>query len=658
MIKNNSLQKILKLLKQNRKNIKVPIPSYWNYPNNSYTGELIEKNIYDVFINLINDISNKNINTIKGTDLIIYSALVRTTTAFDFDNDNKLKLKDKYGLRETGTLLRMILLLPLLKELGVTVVYLLPIALNSEKYKKGDAPSLYSIKNFFKLDKYLFDPMIGEYSEKLLNLQFKGFIEAAHIIGMKVILDLIPRTAARDNDLLAEHPDWFYWIKKEYEDDLKPPYISELPSTAYFPKYSKNIYTNNETIEHLKKFVYSPDKLNKKKWNKIKKSKDILENIKKAFNITTSPAFSDVINDKQPLWKEITFLRLFLDHPDSAKRFLEKDQPPYILYDVIKSSRAPGKIPNKKLWNKISDILPYWQKKFNIDGVRIDMAHTLPSELEKLIINKAKKINKEFLLIAEELDIGNSNKAKKAGYHAIIGNIWAEEPRWKTGNIKDVFNFLNRIKLPLLATSETHDTPRTVVRNGKYDLHLFTAVLNYFLPNTIPFINSGFELKEIQPMNKGLDSENSNLKLLPKNDLNYNKLALFNFTSLHWNNDSDNIIRVMKYCSTIRKQYPEITKFDKFKKVKIYNDNRYIFVYKYRLKKDFKYLFFLVNSNLKKSYKIKFDLKSGNIISVLNLALFKKQNKFTDNNIKIKHKKNYSVYKLSSGEISIWGVSK
>ncbi len=657
--KNSALILILKKLKKFRKNIEVPIPSYWDYENLNFTGEYRNKNLYDILIKLIEDILSNKLND-KSEDRIIYSALVRTTTAFDFDNDNKLSLENKYGLRETGTFLRMILLIPLLKKMGVTILYLLPVALNSEKFKKGDAPSIYSIKNFFKLDKYLFDPMIGKYNENLLDIQFKAFIEAYHLSGIKVILDLIPRTAARDNDLIREHPDWFYWVKKEYEDSIKPPFIKELPNTPYFPEYTKFIYNSPETKEHLKKFTFSPDKINKKLWEKTKKNKeDILKNIEKNFNITTAPGFSDVINDSQPLWKEITFLRLYLDHPIYAKKYLEKNQPPYILFDVIKSSRAPGKKPNKKLWKLISGILPFWQKKYGIDGVRIDMAHALPSELEKMIIEKAKKIDKNFILIAEELDINNSAKAKKAGYHSIIGDLWADEPRWKNGNIKKVFKNLKKLKIPILATSETHDTPRTIMRDGKIKLSYFTCALNFIFPNSIPFINSGFEIKEIQPMNKGLDSEFSNIYALPKKDLNYGKLALFDFTSLHWNTKSDDIINLMNFFKNFRDEFPVLKEFNKFNEVDIIPDENYIFSYYYKIKHPlYNYILFIINSNLTKSQKIKINLKFNfrTIENLFELSTYIKKKKFQNNKLKMKIKGRNIIYKIKSGEIVISGI--
>jgi len=66
----------------------------------------------------------------------------------------------------------------------------------------------------------------------------------------------------------------------------------------------------------------------------------------KTFGVITPPGFSDWLNDPQPTWDDVTFYRLFLDHPDVAKPFVGDDQPPYVLFDVIKASRFPGSKPN------------------------------------------------------------------------------------------------------------------------------------------------------------------------------------------------------------------------------------------------------------------------------------------------------------------------
>ena len=666
-MKNNSIFKLLKLLIENRKEIKVPIPSYWLYPLNNSDGKFLISNPYDLLISLIENFILKNKNSKNKFKIpVIYGSFIRTTTAFDFDNDNKLLLEDKYGLRETGTILRMFFLLPILKKIGINMLYLLPITLSSELYKKGEAPSPYSAKNFLKLDKYLYDPMTGEFSEEKLELQFKAFVEACHILGIKVVLDFIPRTASRDNDLILEHPDWFYWIKKEYEKDFKPPKIEGLPMTSFFPEHTEKIYTSTEVKEFLKKFVFAPNILNPKKWEKlvkkIKKEKinNFLSLIESEFEVTTVPGFSDVINDTQPLWTDVTFLRLYLDFPKDAEKYLSKNQPPYVLFDIIKASRINCKKPNKPLWNYITNILPYYQKKFNIDGVRIDMGHALPAKLEKKIIENSLKLDKNFYLIAEELDPNGSKRAKESGYHSIIGNLWAIEPRWNQGLIKEFFlNTLPKLSVPVYACAETPDTPRAITREGKEKFHLFATALNFFLPNTITFINSGFELKEIQPLNKGLDTEFCNLYLLSKNDLNYGKLGLFYFTSLHWNNNSEKIFKLLEYCNKVKSEYPEIFDFKKLKILDIKPENKWTFGY--YLTKSENRLYVIINTNLKKKFKINFkcDKEFKEINSILSTSVYQKKNYFIDKRLRsrIKFKEGKYFLKLRKGEIIIFSCS-
>ena len=232
------------------------------------------------------------------------------------------------------------------------------------------------------------------------------------------------------------------------------------------------------------------------------------------------------------------------------------------------------------------------------------MAHALPIGLEKMIIDKALKVNKNFILIAEEFENRNSAHAAKSKYQILIGNFWAVEPRWQRGGFKKIFERdLPQLKIPLLATSETHDTPRTITRYGKDLFYYFSAVFNYFIPNTITFINTGFELKEIQPMNKGLDSAYSNIYSLPKKDLNYGKMALFDFTSLHWNTRNKKMILLMEYCSKLMNSYPEIKIFNKFKLIK--TNNPYVISYFIPLRLKKQKLLFIINTDMMNNYKIK-----------------------------------------------------
>ena len=149
--------------------------------------------------------------------------------------------------------------------------------------------------------------------------------------------------------------------------------------------------------------------------------------------MTVAPAFSDCINDPQPAWNDITFFRMYLDHPTASVPFLPKDENfnPYILYDVAKSSLNPGSLINQPLWDLLSQIIPYYQTEFGIDGARIDMGHALPLELVKQIIEAARKIDPHFCFIAEELDSQNASVSLEKGYNMIIGGGFTMETRPK-----------------------------------------------------------------------------------------------------------------------------------------------------------------------------------------------------------------------------------
>jgi len=100
----------------------------------------------------------------------------------------------------------MISLLPYLKNLGINILYMLPISKMSNVFKKGEIGSPYAVKNPIELDDTYADPLLEGID---VQEQFKALVQAAHLLGIRIVLDFIPRTAARDSDLIKEHPDWF-----------------------------------------------------------------------------------------------------------------------------------------------------------------------------------------------------------------------------------------------------------------------------------------------------------------------------------------------------------------------------------------------------------------------------------------------------------------
>lgn len=88
--------------------------------------------------------------------------------------------------------------LPRLAELGVDIIWLMPIHPIGEAKRKGSLGSPYSVRDY-----YAVNPEFGT----LEDLQ--AFVQEAHRLQMHVILDWVANHTAWDNPLSTEHPDWY-----------------------------------------------------------------------------------------------------------------------------------------------------------------------------------------------------------------------------------------------------------------------------------------------------------------------------------------------------------------------------------------------------------------------------------------------------------------
>ena len=475
-------------------------------------------------------------------DSVVYSMMVRTSTAWDHDRSGDLENHNLYNLNETGTFVKSLVLLPLLKKMGVDTVYMLPISKFSLKDKKGELGSPYGVSNFFEIDQSLKDNMTG--SEMTVEEEFQAFVEACHILDMKVMIDIIPRTNSVESDLILEHPDWFYWVYTDTFHEYYPPYVPGLGSTLTpKPEYLPYVYASEAVWNHIHKFSYAPNVIDPEKWERVVKEyhetegASILDLVSREFGLTVAPAFSDHINDVQPPWTDVTFFRMYLDHPVESQKYLGgQELPPYILFDTIKSNLYKGNIINEGLWATLSNIIPHYQQHYGIDGARIDMGHALPSELVNRIIANARTNDPDFCFIAEELQEENAKVSRDNGYNMIIGYGFYQEPRVYEHRTHNFMYESRHLPCPVFAGGETHDTPRLAARDGGRTLSKMLTVMNMFMPNGVPFINSGQEVYETQPMNTGLDCRDYEQYMLPQNDRYFGKLALFDKFALHYLN--------------------------------------------------------------------------------------------------------------------------
>lgn len=99
---------------------------------------------------------------------------------------------------DSGTVTAFARELPRLKDLGVDILWFMPVYPISELNRKGELGSYYAVKDYTA-----FNPEFGTIE------QFKDVVKQAHDLGMKVILDWVPNHSGCDNAWVTEHPDWY-----------------------------------------------------------------------------------------------------------------------------------------------------------------------------------------------------------------------------------------------------------------------------------------------------------------------------------------------------------------------------------------------------------------------------------------------------------------
>lgn len=617
----SALKSILDLMKQksNSFNQDYFIPLRWNAAGfKNYSCDIkrpgeINVNPYDYFSYTVENAVKKC--EVRSDSPLIYSAIPRSLTAWNHKNDDNI---------ENGTFIKFITLLPLLKKYGVTVIYLLPICSNGETNKKGEFGSPYATRDFYQIDNSLHDPLLGDYSPELLNEEFCAFVEAAHILDIKIIVDFAFRTVSRDNTLISSHPDWFYWIKESAENDFRPPVINGKKAfNANFKNYTL-LYENDGLRSYINFFSPAPNKVNENLWQSmVKKGNVSLEDIKKTFNITTAPGFSDVINDTQPAWTDVTYLRYYFDCPKEVKKFINKSDPPFIMQDGASLNVIHGEIQNTELRDYIADVLPFYYKNYGIDGARIDMSHALSDDLNAEIIKRIKSIAPQFLLYSEEFCPDHSHDAKNQGFDLLSGFTYAiyKKACSKGFNKELLVNTMLKTEIPITSAIETPDTPRSmcIFRDSCFVRLIY--IINSFLPMSWPLLNSGCELLEIQPMNLGLDNTEEGRFVLPKSDPMYGKLAFFDNYRLHWTNENTILEQTIEDVSKIRNERSElITKRENFVLNNCFIDDKRITVLTYIDKKSGRGLIIAANRSKNSSRVLKEKLFSG-ITQVTNASI-------------------------------------
>lgn len=471
---------------------------------------------------------------------VVYNMFTRLTTAFDHNGNGKLDLPiNADGFRETGTFLKAIVLLPYMKHLGCNTIHFLPITAIGRDGNKGTLGSPYAIRNPYRVDENLSELILGLDVET----EFAAFVQAAHRLGIRVVLEFVFRTASKDSDWIPDHPNWFYWIDANVPDrDGHPEHGLVYGSPVFGNEELRMIHMRVKRndmsslpppgLEYRKLFTDPPVKVEYIDGKFIGETKD-------GKKVRIPGAFADWPPvDVQPPWDDVTYLKLYDD-----TRFN------YIAYNTIRmydSRLATKGNENRGLWNTILNVIPHYQKRFNVDGVMIDMGHALPAGLKQTLVERARRLNPDFAFWEENFDI--SHKSRQEGYNAAVGFLPFDE--YQPAKLKAFCTerATQGTPIPFFATPENHNTPRAATRKGGLVYSKMALVINNFLPG-IPYIHQGYELGEQLPVNTGLDFTPEEIERIPSH-----VLPLFSEGQICWLHETE-FTSLIHRVATMRKEW-------------------------------------------------------------------------------------------------------
>ena len=89
--------------------------------------------------------------------------------------------------------------LPRIREMGVDVVWFMPIHPIGQLNKKGTLGCPYSIQDYFEVN--------PEYGTKR---EFELLVQYAHALGLKVMIDVVYNHTAHDAVTVQTHPEWYH----------------------------------------------------------------------------------------------------------------------------------------------------------------------------------------------------------------------------------------------------------------------------------------------------------------------------------------------------------------------------------------------------------------------------------------------------------------
>ncbi|MNC23146.1 hypothetical protein D3C75_711620 [compost metagenome] len=177
----------------------------------------------------------------------------------------------------------------------------------------------------------------------------------------------------------------------------------------------------------------------------------------------------------------------------------------------------------------------------------------LPAPLLTRIFDRIKEINPNAILISEDLFNRNHKKAANTGYNIMLGSGWNVMTEITKDNLVAFLEELPELNIHVFACAETADTPRITSRGG-VGVARMIAVFNQFLPNAIPYVTTGYEMNEEQPLNCGLGDNTGGASI---------SRAFFDVMQINWTNPAP-MLPLLAELSDFKKEWLELVKPENF----------------------------------------------------------------------------------------------
>jgi glycosidase len=131
--------------------------------------------------------------------------------------------------------------LPRLQQMGVEILWFMPITPISVKGRKGTLGSYYAAQNYTEVN-----PEFGSLTD------FVKLVKTAHSLGFKVIIDWVANHTGNDHIWINEHPDFFVY---DEQNEIIHPHGWEDVSKLNYENYDMQI----AMIEAMKFWVTTAD---------------------------------------------------------------------------------------------------------------------------------------------------------------------------------------------------------------------------------------------------------------------------------------------------------------------------------------------------------------------------------------------------------------